>query len=116
MSFGTKLRQLRLQRGLSQGHVRKVLGYVTNSYVSDVENGKFIPKPEKLAKWAKALGVPKTELDDLMIEAQLEEMGMEDPAFTMMFKEIPHMTKEEKRSLIRAYEAVMRARQSKRIR
>jgi len=114
MAFGDKLRQLRLQKGLTQDQVRKVLGYETNSYISDAENGKFIPQPEKLVKWAKALGISKEEMDDLLLEAQLEQMGLDDPAFTMMFKEIPKMTKEEKQSLIRAYESVIKARRTKR--
>lgn len=114
MSFGEKLRQLRMQKGLTQHDVREVLGYETNSYISDAESGKFIPKPDKLAKWAEALGISNEEMDDLLLEAHLEKLGMDDPAFTMMFKEIPRMSKDEKQSLIRAYEAVMRARQAKR--
>jgi transcriptional regulator with XRE-family HTH domain len=31
------------------------LGYVTNSYISDVESGHFIPSREKLKKIANAL-------------------------------------------------------------
>jgi hypothetical protein len=53
------------------------------------------------------------EMDDLFLEAELEELGINDPAFTMMFKDIPDMTAEEKQSIIRAYQAVLRARESK---
>jgi transcriptional regulator with XRE-family HTH domain len=110
MAFGDKLKQLRLQRGLTQEEMTKALGYESRSYVSDVENGKFIPASDKLEKMAVALGMSKDDMDDLLLEDRLEGLGMDDPAFTMMFKEIPRMTKEEKQSLIRAYEAVMRAR------
>ena len=91
MSFGKKIRQIRLEKGLKQEDITKVLGYNSNSYISDVEIGKFIPQPDKL-----------------------EKLGIDDPAFTMMFKEVPRMTREEKQSLIRAYEAVIRARNLKR--
>jgi transcriptional regulator with XRE-family HTH domain len=114
MAFGNKLRQLRLQRGLTQDQVTKVLGYSTRGYVSDVESGKFIPGPDKLPKYAKALGMTDEEMDDLLLEDRLEGLGLDDPAFTIMFKDIPHMTKDEKQSVIRAYEAVVRARSQKR--
>lgn len=114
MSFGKKIRQIRLQAGLTQVQVAKALGYETSSYVSDVEMGKFIPTPDKAERLARALGVAREEMDDLLLEERLESLGLDDPAFTMMFKEIPHMTKEEKQSLIRAYEAVLRARGQKR--
>ena len=114
MSFGKKIKQLRLQQGLTQAQVAKTLGYESSSYVSDVEIGKFIPAPEKLEGLARALGATKQEMNDLLLEAKLESLGLDDPAFTMMFKEIPHMTTEEKQSVIRAYEAVIRARGQKR--
>jgi transcriptional regulator with XRE-family HTH domain len=112
MSFGHKVRQKRIEQNLTQDEVRKVLGYETRSYVSDVEAGRFIPTPDKLAKYARALGMTKEEMDDLVLEEKLEKLGLDDPAFTVMFKEIPHMTKDEKQSLIRAYESVIRARQT----
>ena len=113
MSFGKKIRQIRLQKGLTQVQVAKHLGYETASYVSDVEMEKFIPASEKLVKLAGALGVTTEEMNDLLLEERLEQLGLDDPAFTMMFKEIPHMTLEEKQSLIHAYEAVIRARRQK---
>lgn len=113
MSFGKKIRQIRLQKGLTQVQVAKTLGYDTSSYVSDVEIGKFIPTPDKLERLAGALGVTNEEMNDLLLEERLEQLGLDDPAFTMMFKEIPHMSREEKQSLIHAYEAVIRARRQK---
>jgi transcriptional regulator with XRE-family HTH domain len=110
MSFGRKIRQLRLQRDLTQAQVTAAMGYGSNSYISDIEIGKFIPSPEKLARLADALGVTEDEMDDLLLEDRLEQLGLDDPAFTMMFKEVPRMTTEEKQSLIRAYEAVLKAR------
>ena len=114
MSFGRKIKQLRLQQGLTLLQVSSALGYSSASYLSDVEAGKFIPSAGKLHKLAHALGVRNDEMDDLLLEERLESLGLDDPAFTMMFKEIPHMTREEKQSVIRAYEAVIRARGQKR--
>jgi transcriptional regulator with XRE-family HTH domain len=53
MAFGQKLRQLRIKKGLTQQQLAERLGYVTNSYVSDVEKGHFIPSREKLKKIAR---------------------------------------------------------------
>jgi len=114
MSFGKKLRQIRQEKGLTQDQITGALGYSSNSYISDIEIGKFIPQQDKLEKIAEVLGITKEEIEDLVLEESLEKLGIDDPAFTMMFKEIPRMTREEKQSLIRAYESVMRARNLKR--
>lgn len=111
--FGKKIKEARLERGLKQSDVTKVLGYESKSYVSDVENGYFLPQPDKLKKWAKALGMTKEEMDSLLADAKLEDMGFTDPSFTLMFKEVPNMTAEEKESVIKAYEAVIKARSAK---
>jgi len=113
MAFGDKLRNIRLKKGISQRQVAETLGYPSQSYVSDAENNKFIPKQEKLKLWAKALGMTFQEIEDLLLEAELEERGMTDPAFTLMFKDIPKMSAEEKRSILRAYEAVREAREKR---
>lgn len=111
--LGSKLRQVRLEKGLTQMQVSKVLGNQNATYVSDAELGSFIPKPDKLAKWAKALGMDKEEMDSLLADAKLEDMGLTDPGFTMMFKEVPNMTAKEKESIIRAYKKVIKAREAR---
>jgi transcriptional regulator with XRE-family HTH domain len=91
----------------------KEIGLVNNSYVSDVELNKFIPSEDKLELWARALEVPWEVMKDMLLEHELEELGISDPSFTMMFKEIPNMTYEEKQSIIRAFEIVLKMRASK---
>jgi len=59
MNFGQKLRQLRIKKGLTQQQLAEKLGYVTNSYVSDVESEHFIPSRDKLREIARALDVSK---------------------------------------------------------
>ncbi len=113
MGFGNRIRQVRLQKGISQRTIAKKLGYTSQSYVSDVEHNKFIPQGKKLEIWAKTLGLTMGQIQDLILEAKIEKLGINDPGLTMMFKEVPKMTKEEKDSLIRAYEAILKARASK---
>jgi transcriptional regulator with XRE-family HTH domain len=114
MALGDKLRTLRLQKNLSQMEVSAKLGYDNNSYVSDVELNRFVPATDKLRKWVAILGLPEEKADDLITEAKLEELGITEPAFTMMLKDVPDMTTEEKQSIIMAYEAVVQARGQKR--
>ncbi len=111
--LGKRLRQIRAEKGLPQSAISDVLGYKTSSYVSDVEKGKFIPQPEKLYVWGKVMGMTKSQGDDLVVDVKMEDIGLSDPGFTIMFKEVPNMTAEEKESVIRAYKAVIKAREAK---
>jgi len=113
MAIGDKLRQARLERGITQDQVAKKMGQANNSYISQVENNIKHPTLEKLNEWAEILGLAQEELEDLILEAKLEEIGIGDPAFTVMFKDIPKMSAEEKRSILRAYEAVRKAREQR---
>lgn len=109
--FGKKMKQIRLERGISQEDLAERLGVGSNSYISDAERGRFLPSDEKLKEWADIMGLSWAEIEDLKVDAELERLGLTDPGFTMMFKEVPNMTTEEKASIVRSYEAVMRARE-----
>ena len=109
--FGKKMKQIRLERGISQEDLAERLGVGSNSYISDAERGRFLPSDEKLKDWADIMGLSWEEVEDLKVDAELERLGLTDPGFTMMFKEVPNMTTEEKASIVRSYEAVMRARE-----
>ncbi len=113
MGLGDKLKALRLQKGVTQEKIAEKLGYQTNSYVSSVENNKFIPTEDKLKAWAKALEMPWEEIQDLLLEQELEELGVTDPGFQMILKDVPSMTYEEKRSILDAYQMVLLARAKK---
>jgi transcriptional regulator with XRE-family HTH domain len=57
MSIGARIRQLREQKGLSQGDVEKATGLL-RCYTSRVENGHTVPSLETLERFATALGIP----------------------------------------------------------
>jgi transcriptional regulator with XRE-family HTH domain len=61
MDIGSRLRELRLARGLSQGHIEKRTGLL-RCYVSRVENGHTLPNLENLEKWAGALKIELYQL------------------------------------------------------
>ena len=57
MLIGDRLRALREQKNLSQGHIEKRTGLL-RCYLSRVECGHTVPSIETLEKWARALEVP----------------------------------------------------------
>ncbi len=105
------MKQIRLERGIGQEDLADRLGVGSNSYISDAERGRFLPSDDKLKSWADIMGLTWEEIEELKVDAELERLGLTDPGFTMMFKAVPHMTTEEKASIVRSYEAVMRARE-----
>ncbi|MDI6603334.1 MAG: helix-turn-helix domain-containing protein [Patescibacteria group bacterium] len=113
MIFGQKLRKLREKKGLTQQQLAEKLGFVSNSYVSEVESGKFIPSEEKLRKIAKALGAPFKELNDLLLESKLEQLGIKKPELISLFKDIPSLPEKDKKVIINAYLKIKERRQKK---
>jgi len=113
MNFGQKLRQLRIEKGLTQQQLAERLGYKTNSYISDVESGHFIPSREKLKRIARALDVPFKVLEDMLLESRLEALGIREPELLSLFKDIPSLPEKDKRAIINAYLKVKERRKKK---
>lgn len=61
MFIGQIIRQLREQKGLSQGDIEAVSGML-RSYISRVEHGHTVPSLETLERFAAALDVPLYQL------------------------------------------------------
>jgi len=61
MLIGTRLRQLREQKGMSQGDIEERTGLL-RCYVSRVENGHTVPSLETLERFAGVLDVPLYQL------------------------------------------------------
>lgn len=57
MSIGERIRQLRVQKGLSQGDLEKTTGLL-RCYISRVEHGYTVPSLETLEKFAAGLDLP----------------------------------------------------------
>ncbi len=57
MIIGERLRQLRLEKGLSQGDI-EAKTHLLRCYLSRCENGHTTPSVQTLEKWAGALEVP----------------------------------------------------------
>ena len=61
MVIGDRLRELREEKKLSQGHIEKRTGLL-RCYISRVENGHTVPVVATLEKMARALEVPLYKL------------------------------------------------------
>jgi len=61
VKFGKKVKELRLQKKMSQGDLAKILG-VHPTYISGIERGVRNMTLKNIEKLAKALGVPIEEL------------------------------------------------------
>lgn len=59
--LGENLKEIRLEKGVTQTSVAKALG-VDRSFVSNIENGKTNPTLSTITSIAKALGVSTKEL------------------------------------------------------
>jgi transcriptional regulator with XRE-family HTH domain len=113
MIFGKKLRKLREAKGITQQQLAEKLGFVSNSYVSEVESGKFIPSKGKLRKIAKALGVPFKEIKDLLIDSKIEALGIKEPELRELFREVPRLPERDKKAIIKAYLSIKERRRKK---
>jgi transcriptional regulator with XRE-family HTH domain len=113
MNFGQKLRQLRIKKGLTQQQLAEKLGYVTNSYVSDVESGHFIPSRNKLREIARALDISLKEIENMLLESKLEALGIKEPELLSLFKDIPSLSEKDKRAIINAYLKIKERKQKR---
>ena len=89
MLIGTRLRQLREERHMSQGDIEERTGLL-RCYVSRVENGHTVPSLETLERFAGVLDIPLYQLfcsgyeapstPSLTPRKTLEEIAAEDAA------------------------------------
>jgi len=103
VNFGQKIRRLRIEKDLIQQQLAEKLGYKTNTYISDVESGHFIPSRDKFKKIARALDVPFKMLEDMLLESRLEALRIKEPELLSLFKDIPSLPEKDKKAIINAY-------------
>lgn len=69
--FGLKLRQLRLDKGLTQYDLADLSG-VSVSYINEIEKGKKYPKTDKIIALAGAMGVTYDALVSVQLSKRME--------------------------------------------
>jgi transcriptional regulator with XRE-family HTH domain len=109
MIIGDRLRALREQKNLSQGHIEKRTGLL-RCYLSRVECGHTVPSIETLEKWARALEVPLYQIfyEGENPPAPLQRikanggLSRADARFLMQMRRALSRTKETDRQLLLA--------------
>lgn len=96
MSIGTRIIQIRNQKGMSQRQLSQRSG-IASSYLSRVENRRLEPRPKTLRRIAGALGVPVSEL----FEERLSGAGAPQCAITVSGNCIMEMIHSGRRKLPR---------------
>jgi transcriptional regulator with XRE-family HTH domain/Zn-dependent peptidase ImmA (M78 family) len=84
--FGLKVRQLRLEKGLSFAQLSKQTG-LSASYLNEIEKGKKYPKIEKINILSEALEVSFDDLVSLQLSKKLAPLG--ELLQSNLFKELP---------------------------
>ena len=75
--FASVLKRLRIEAGLSQGDVRKALGYTSAQFVSNWERGLSIPPVETLGELAVFYSIPSEQLFKTYLEYRLRNLEAE---------------------------------------
>jgi len=66
------IKQLRIERGLSQDELANMVGYKDRSSIAKVEAGKVDLSQSKIAAFAKALGVTPAYLHGIELQSQID--------------------------------------------
>ncbi len=112
--FGTRIKKIREENGISQAEVARRLGHASNSYVRDIERGVFTPPKEKLGPLARALGVPVARLQEVSLEARLRDLGVRDPDFVCMLKGYRHLSLKDREAILKTYHRIKRSKDGSR--
>jgi len=72
--FGLKIKQLRLDKGLSLSDLARLSG-MSISYINEIEKGKKYPKADKILALARAMEVEYDELVSLKLSKKLEPIS-----------------------------------------
>jgi len=75
VSFGDLISTFRMCDEMSQAEFAQMLG-VSESYVSDVENGDKMVSPQTAAAWAATIGYPATVFVERALQDQLDRAGL----------------------------------------
>jgi len=111
MNIGSKLRKVRKEKGITLPQLAQKTG-LSLSFLSYFENDLRNGSKETIKAIASALKLTCKQLQDLKIDSKLEEIGMTNPEFVMMFKEVAvgKMNSNEKRKILKAYEIIKNQR------
>jgi transcriptional regulator with XRE-family HTH domain len=109
MEIGTRIRELRLAKNLSQGDIQKRTGLI-RWYTSRVEHGHTVPSIGTLEKYASALDVPLYRFftdEQSVVKPKLPRLddswgsrGKERDAFQTLAKALSRMDEQDRKLLL----------------
>ena len=106
--FGTRIKEIRERKGISQAELARRLGHASNSYVRDVERGVFTPPKERLGPLARALKVSINQLQEASLETKIRDLGVKDHDFVGMLKDYRHLSEKDREAIIKTYYRIKR--------
>ena len=80
VKLGEYLQQKRKERGLSQGHVSRVLGYSSPQFISNMERGLCCPPFSALKQMAELYEIDSEEITSTLIRFQSEFLAKAFPS------------------------------------
>jgi transcriptional regulator with XRE-family HTH domain len=102
INIGATIREMRLERGMSQGDIEKRTGLL-RCYLSRVENGHTVPSLETLQKIAGALEIPLGQFfsDELVKDAYGFTLTQDEIKFlTQVQRYSAHLTENDRKLLL----------------
>ncbi len=104
-SVGERIRQLREQKGMSQGDIERSTGML-RAYISRVEHGHTVPSVESLERFAAALGIPLYQMfchtngpEPAMVSPTTEQ-DKEEERFVLLLRGCIHNMEQANRELL----------------
>jgi len=98
-----RIRKLRMEKGLSQDDLARLLGYKDRSMITKIEGGKVDISQKKIVAFANALGTtPRYLMDGDPVEEELEDVSSDQQ---ILFR----LAKNAKPEAIRAAVAVLKS-------
>ena len=79
--FGSEVRRLRLERGLTQRDLARLVG-VSQAQISLHEKGQDLPGSATRARYARALGITLEDIEDLIRRSQVKEFLRASPTLS----------------------------------
>jgi transcriptional regulator with XRE-family HTH domain len=76
VNLNKHLSALRKRQKKTKAEIAKAVG-CSPPYINDIENGNRSPSLKSCSKWARALGVPTSEIVQLLFQDQLAKAGLQ---------------------------------------